>query len=770
MNERWAGFHSAPRSRSSSRCLEFKRHLRAEIDEQEGAYLFSEDGVIAIRGKQVAALAALLDGTRDFTDLLRDRPAGMDEEQVTGLLAQLVEAGLVTFRENGDETGSDHRALAYWDVCGLDAEAATRGNHDQVELLRVGDHVDGAQVAEAMRAAGLEVVPGATRSGTGGADVSVVLCDDYLDPRLGEIDAAHRACGRPWLLAKPTGAKIWIGPFLRPGESACWNCLSYRLWGNRQAEACVQAALGHTGPARWPVPAVPPLTSAAAHLIALETSKWLAGHRHARQHGVWIFDSLDLQGTVHELRRRPQCPACGDPSTVAARTREPVTLSIATKAGHGGGGYRTHTPDQVLERFRHLVSPVTGVVRSIAPDPRSPSFVNSYRSGPNIVRDLGGMAELRASLRGENGGKGVTRIDAEVGALCEAVERYSGGYHGDELTVSGSLRTLGADAVHPNASMLYAEEQYRTRRTWNQAHATYQYVCEPFDESAVLDWTPLWSLTEQRQRLLPTGLLYFGAPDADGRGCVRADSNGNAAGSSIEDAILQGLLELIERDAVALWWYNRTPVPGIDLAAFGDPWLEEMVSEYAGVGRELWALDVTTDLDVPVMVAMSRSVTGTRERIMFGFGAHLDPLSALRRAVCELNQMLPAVLDDDCAFEDPDARAWLRGATVANQPYLLPADGASPRTPASFRFTHRDDVRDDVRALVRTVANHGMETLVLDQTRPDIELPVVKVVVPGLRSFWARFAPGRLFDVPVRLGRLREPTPYQRLNPIPMFL
>jgi ribosomal protein S12 methylthiotransferase accessory factor len=63
-----------------------------------------------------------------------------------------------------------------------------------------------------------------------------------------------------------------------------------------------------------------------------------------------------------------------------------------------------------------------------------------------------------------------------------------------------------------------------------------------------------------------------------------------------------------------------------------------------------------------------------------------------------------------------------------------------------------------------------METLVLDQTRPDIDLPVVRVVVPGLRPFWSRFAPGRLFDVPVRLGRLDEPTPYDRLNPFPMFL
>jgi ribosomal protein S12 methylthiotransferase accessory factor len=49
-------------------------------------------------------------------------------------------------------------------------------------------------------------------------------------------------------------------------------------------------------------------------------------------------------------------------------------------------------------------------------------------------------------------------------------------------------------------------------------------------------------------------------------------------------------------------------------------------------------------------------------------------------------------------------------------------------------------------------------------------MPVVKVVVPGLRHFWPRFAPGRLFDVPVRLGRLPRPTAYADLNPIPLYV
>jgi ribosomal protein S12 methylthiotransferase accessory factor len=81
-----------------------------------------------------------------------------------------------------------------------------------------------------------------------------------------------------------------------------------------------------------------------------------------------------------------------------------------------------------------------------------------------------------------------------------------------------------------------------------------------------------------------------------------------------------------------------------------------------------------------------------------------------------------------------------------------------------------DDVMEDVRACQALVERAGMEMLVLDQTRPEVGLPVAKVIVPGLRHFWTRFAPGRLYAVPVRLGWLSVPLTEEELNPVPMFL
>ncbi len=118
---------------------------------------------------------------------------------------------------------------------------------------------------------------------------------------------------------------------------------------------------------------------------------------------------------------------------------------------------------------------------------------------------------------------------------------------------------------------------------------------------------------------------------------------------------------------------------------------------------------------------------------------------------------------------DPETAHWLRTATAANQPYLLPSDGP-PRTASAYPHAWADDLAEDVRACQARVERLGMEMLVLDQTRPEVGLPVAKVIVPGLRHFWPRFAPGRLYDVPVRLGWLPRPLAEWELNPVPMFL
>lgn len=750
----------------------FKRHLRAHVVRGEAVYLLSERGATSLVGDHVEALAPLLDGSRDLAGLCRDLPPGLAAAEAGSIVLRLVDAGLVSLHEAPQNTQADPAALAYWEAAGLaPGEAARRVASALVQVSTLGA-VDAEAAADALRAADLTVVtePGPPHDD---CELSVVLCEDYLDPRLAAVDAAHREAGRPWLLAKPGGAQVWIGPvFDQARGAACWHCLAHRLRGHRQAETRLRAIADTLTP---PAVSLPPLGAAAMALVALEATKWTAGLRGEDAAAVWTLDSLDLRGRHHELRRRPQCHACGDDQLMSRQARRAVTPVSRPKASRSGGGHRSATPEQVLATYEHLISPVTGVLKEITCDTRGPAFFNSFRSGPNLALSTRKHVDHMRLARAENGGKGITPLHGKVSALCEAIERHSAYFHGDEERVVASYAELGGQAVHPNECMLFDERQFAARATWNPAHSSFQHVCEPFDENARTTWTPVWSLTTREHRLLPTGMLYFDVPaEHGGGGAFAADSNGNAAGASLEDALLQGLLELVERDAVALWWYNRTQAPGVDLDSFADRWVDELRGVYADLRRDVWVLDVSSDVGIPVMAAFSRRTDSACEDIMFGFGAHPDPHIALVRALTEMNQLMPAVVaageGGDYDWSDPDAVHWWQTATWAGMPYLRPDPATPARTAGNFRYTPTDDLCDDVTAIQQRLEELGLDVMVLDQTRPDVGLPVVKAIVPGMRGFWARFAPGRLYDAPVRMGRLSRPTQYENLNPIPLFV
>lgn len=265
----------------------------------------------------------------------------------------------------------------------------------------------------------------------------------------------------------------------------------------------------------------------ALHLAALEAAKWLGGLRGPEQSTVRTLDTVRLTTTAHPVARIPQCRSCGDPDLVARRVRAPFTPVSRPKVTGVNGGHRALTPEQMLEKYGHLVDPVTGVVKEIRRAPGSPAFLQTFLSGHNLAMPGRSLAGLRAGLRSLSGGKGLTETEARVSALCEAVERHSGTRQGDEPVVRDSLRGLGPAAIHPHDCQLYGEGQFRERDRWNARGSRFQFVPERFDPARPTDWTPVWSLTGRTQRLLPTSMLYFG-PEAGSDG-LWADSNGNAA-------------------------------------------------------------------------------------------------------------------------------------------------------------------------------------------------------------------------------------------------
>jgi ribosomal protein S12 methylthiotransferase accessory factor len=425
------------------------------------------------------------------------------------------------------------------------------------------------------------------------------------------------------------------------------------------------------------------------------------------------------------------------------------------------GGYRTVSSRATVARFQKHVSPLTGVVTRLERIDADLPMNTNYYAAHNFSAPAHNVDELRAGLTGGSFGKGSTAEQGEASALMEAIERYSGIFQGDEIRMTRRFTEFpSGDAILPNDVLQYSEAQYQSDRT-SQGETTEQVVPAPFDRSAKVEWSPVWSLRDQRFKYLPTSLLYFfyGGPNA-----FHADSNGCAAGNTLEEAIVQGFLELVERDSYAIWWYNRLQRAELDLSQFDDSYVRDLKTQLAETGRRLWVLDITSDLGVPTYVAILHWIQNGQENIEFGSGAHFDKRIALLRSLTELNQFMSIGLMGGGTGEKPSLDG-INPLRLQEHPFLTPAAHPTDQPDLSTMAVPLDNTRKQVDACVDIARRAGLDFLVLNQTRPDVEVSVARVIVPGLRHFYRRFGPGRLYDVPVKLGWLDRPRSENELTP-----
>src|SRR5262249_33310171 len=146
-----------------------------------------------------------------------------------------------------------------------------------------------------------------------------------------------------------------------------------------------------------------------------------------------------------------------------------------------------------------------------------------------------------------------------------------------------------------------------------------------FDGRHAIEWAASLSLTTGESRWLPAAYCYFDYHDPvyPGPMFAIANASGCAVGCTRDEAILQGLLELIERDACALWWYTRAARPAIELDTIGDPRITAIREAHAALGRELALLDLRADTEVTVVAAVASERDGTL--LPIGRGCDLDP-------------------------------------------------------------------------------------------------------------------------------------------------
>jgi ribosomal protein S12 methylthiotransferase accessory factor len=271
-----------------------------------------------------------------------------------------------------------------------------------------------------------------------------------------------------------------------------------------------------------------------------------------------------------------------------------------------------------------------------------------------------------------------------------------------------------------------------------------------------LSWHRATRLSDGDEVLLPADLCLRRAPDQREIRPPFPLSTGSAAGRSWEAAALHGVLELIERDAASLWWRGgnrgRSILPGDEAGNAAETLLRLRRNVST---RRSWLLDITTDIGVPCVAAISCMPDGFG--FAFGLAARPSLAAAVRSAILEMCQIELAheVVEAKCresgeaALNERD-RIHRRRATTIN------ADRCLLLQPVSGRAEHLAiDVTEPATVLqlvVERLAQFGIETFGLNLTRPRFAIPVARVIAPGLQPEPSEIVTPRLADTIARTG------------------
>ena len=331
-------------------------------------------------------------------------------------------------------------------------------------------------------------------------------------------------------------------------------------------------------------------------------------------------------------------------------------------------------------------------------------------------------------------GKGLTLAAAKTSGLMESVE----GYHAETITLPLKLAS-------------YEELRYThdvvdvTRLPAIQGSA--------FHPNKRILWIEGYDLLSETNKWLPYEMVHtdYTVPPITGESCFPLTSNGLASGNHLLEAVAHGINEVIERDATTLWGFLSSEAQQqtrVDPATVDDPDCRYILDQLAraDIGVLIW--DTTSDVGLPSFQALIFEASDQRFRELYGMlgmGTHTTRQIALMRALTEAVQTRLTVISGS---RDDIGREHYQHAQQVDLLNRIRAEARTQSAGKSFRdvpsYEH-GTFNADIRSQLEHLRAVGIEeVVVIDLTKPEFRIPVVRVVIPGLESIeeLAEYLPG----------------------------
>ncbi|MEI8331928.1 MAG: YcaO-related McrA-glycine thioamidation protein [Methanomicrobiales archaeon] len=310
-------------------------------------------------------------------------------------------------------------------------------------------------------------------------------------------------------------------------------------------------------------------------------------------------------------------------------------------------------------------------------------------------------------------GKGATVEESRISAIMEGIERYSAETHDREIRTALFQELEGREPVVNPIDLILPEGAMTDR---------------------FMSWYQGYDIVNNETVWVPAFAIFHPVPPRH-RGVFRTNTNGLASGNTLEEAVFHALSEIIERDAWSLVESTRNTGPAV--VGIDDPVINDMQKKFADAQVEVTIRDITSDIGIPTIAAVADDVLLKDPSLLtLGIGTHTSARIAVMRALTEVAQSRLTQIHgarEDTTIADLRKKMGYERAKRING-YWYHDNGTveySMITPSDS-----DDFLTDIQNIIVALEKKGLDrVIVVDLTREEIGIPVVRVIVPGLEVF-----------------------------------
>lgn len=316
-------------------------------------------------------------------------------------------------------------------------------------------------------------------------------------------------------------------------------------------------------------------------------------------------------------------------------------------------------------------------------------------------------------------GKGATKSQAKASAMMEAFERYSAEINEEDTFKfeSGTYSEM-ENAVNPKALIL----------------PTSLYE----DDKTQLDWVKTMELTEEKEYLIPANAIYHPYMPLNGSALFKSNTNGLASGNRIEEAVYHGITEVVERDAWSIFEAKKEPKSEVDCETIENPMIKDMLSKFTQAEVDVRLLELTADVEITTIAAVSDdTVLKDPALLSLGVGTHLNPEVAVIRALTEVAQSRATQIHG--TREDTNRAVFMRKAGYDRMKRINKHwfnDSHKLMDISQIKDRSKTNFKQDIETCMDLLRKNGFKKIYyVDLTRNEVEIPVARVIIPGMEVY-----------------------------------